>query len=291
MKFFMAQHLRIIFLVMGASFLSIIAATAQKPLWKTIPEPPALPKPDDSGFADVNGIKLYYAVFNKNGEDPVLLLHGGLASSLCWGFEVPLLAKDHKVIVADSRGHGRSTMNNTPFSYDLLTSDITGLLDHMKIQKVSIVGWSDGGVIGLLMAIQHPNRVNKLFTFGANFNASGYKSGETDTAVAKTFISRMESNYTSLSSTPDSFPALRRSIGKMYSKEPDIDTAQIKTISAPTVIAGGEYEQFIKREHFEQLAKLIPNAELVIIPNVSHGGPFQDPVTFHKEVAKFLDDK
>ena len=287
----MAQHLRIIFLVVVASLLSNITATAQEPLWKTIREPPALPQPDNSGFADVNGIQLYYAVFNKNGKNPVLLLHGGLESSLCWGFEVPLLAKDHKVIIADSRGHGRSTMTNTPFSYDLLTSDITGLLDYLKIQKVAIVGWSDGGIIGLLMAIQHPDRVNKLFTFGANFNSSGYKPVEIDSALAATFISRMKSNYRRLSSTPDSFPALRRSIGKMYSNEPDIDTAEIKTIHCPTVIAGGEYEQFIKREHFEQLARLISGAKLVIIPNVSHGGVLQDPVTFHKEVAKLLDEK
>jgi pimeloyl-ACP methyl ester carboxylesterase len=274
----------------SALLFSVFFISAQTPLWKTLPEPPAMPKADKSGLAAVNGVKLYYAIFNQQGKEPVLLLHGGFVSSDCWGFEVPLLSKNHKVIIVDSRGHGRSTMNNAAFSYELMTSDVMQLLDYLKIRKISIVGWSDGGIIGLLMAIHHPERVNKLFTFGTNFNQEGYRSDEaTDTALAAVFMKRIQSNYQRLSSTPDSFPRLRKALVKMYSTEPDIDPDKIKTIHAPTVIAGGEYDQFIKREHFEQLAHLIPGARLVIIPNVSHGGALQDPTTFHKEVTKLLD--
>jgi pimeloyl-ACP methyl ester carboxylesterase len=115
-------------------------------LWKTLPDAPPMPQADESGLASVNDIKMYHAIFNKAGKDPVILLHGGLVSSDCWSFEVPLLSKTHKVIIVDSRGHGRSTMSDQPFSYNLMTSDVLLLMDYLKIRKVSIVGWSDGGL-------------------------------------------------------------------------------------------------------------------------------------------------
>jgi pimeloyl-ACP methyl ester carboxylesterase len=259
------------------------------PLWKTLPDVPPMPQPDESGLSPVNDIKMYYAIFNKEGNDPVILLHGGFGSSDYWSFEVPLLSKTHKVIIVDSRGHGRSTMSNQPFSYNLMASDILQLMDTLKIKRASIVGWSDGGVIGLVLAIQYPERINKLFTFGANFNLSGYKSEPSDTTMAARFMARAQANYRKLSPTPENFAEFRKAIAKMYSAEPDLKPADIKTIKAPTVIACGEYEQFIKREHFEDLAHLIPGAKLVILPNVSHGGPLQDPGHFHQAVVNLLD--
>lgn len=259
------------------------------PLWKTLPVLPPMPQPEDSGLAPVNGIKMYYAIFNKGGKEPVILLHGGLGSSDFWSFEVPLLSKTHKVIIVDSRGHGRSTMSDEPFTYNLMASDVLKLMDYLEIKKASIVGWSDGGIIGLVMAIQNPERVNKLFTFGANFNLSGYKSEPPDTSLRKRFMAMIEANYRKHSPTPDDFARLGNALNKMYSTEPDLKPEDIKTIKTPTVIACGQYEQFIKREHFQELARLIPNAKLVIIPNVSHGGPAQDPVNFHKAVVNLLD--
>ncbi len=261
------------------------------PLWKTLPAPPAMPHADKSGLAPVNGIKLYYAVFNEQGAEPVILLHGGLVSSDEWGFEVPLLLKTHKVIVVDSRGHGRSSLGDQPLDYDLMASDVLQLMDHLKIAKASIVGWSDGGIIGMILAIKDPERINKLFTFGSNYNLSGYKSepSPSDTTVAALFMTRAETNYRKLSPTPGNFYLLKKSLGKLYSTEPDLKPAAIKMIKAPTVIACGQYDQFIKAEHFLELSQLIPNAKLIIISNVGHGGPLQDPVGFHKAVANLLD--
>jgi pimeloyl-ACP methyl ester carboxylesterase len=278
-------------------FLAVLTAfayangQANTPLWKTLPEVPSLPQADESGLAPVNDIKMYYAVFNKEGGAPVILLHGGFVSSDDWGFEVPLLAKKHKVIVVDSRGHGRSSMSDQPLGYNLMASDVLQLMDELKIKKASIVGWSDGGIIGLILAIKYPERINKLFTFGANYNLSGNKTEPFDTALAARFMARVKENYRKLSPTPGNFPALRNALAKMYSTEPNLDPGDIKTIKAPTVIACGQYEQFFKREHFQQLAHLIPGAKLLVIPNVSHGGPIQDPLRFHKAVAALLDAK
>lgn len=258
------------------------------PLWKTLPEVPPMPKADQSGLATVNNVSLYYGIFNKKGKEPVILLHGAFVSSDIWGFEVPLLMKTHQVIVVDSRGHGRSSMPDQSFTYNLMAADIIQLMDELKIRKASIVGWSDGGIIGMILAIRHPEKINKLFTFGANYNLSGYKTEAPDTALSAKFMTRAQKDYRSLSPTPGDFTGLKKALGKMYDTEPDLKPAQIKTIRSPTVIAYGQYEQFIKAEHFQELARLIPGAKLVIIPNVGHGGPLQDPVRFHQAVISLL---
>jgi len=261
-------------------------------LWKTLPVAPPMIAADDSGLAPVNDIKMYYAIFNKNGKDPVFLLHGGFSNSDTWSFEVPLLSKTHLVIIADSRGHGRSSMSGQPLSYNLMASDVLHLMDYLKIRRAAIVGWSDGGILGLILAIHHPDRITKLFTFGANYDISGYKTEAPDTAsssLSRQFFARAQADYRRLSPTPDSFGVLQRALGKLYGAEPHLDPEEIKTIRASTVIAFGEHEQFIKREHFESLAKLIPNAKLVMLPNVSHSGPLQDPAGFHRALVTLLD--
>ena len=280
---------KLIILLTGLLAMSCAISQTAIPLWKTMPDTPIMPTADESGFAPVNDIKMYYALFNKDGQEPVILLHGGLASSEEWGLEVPLLSKTHKVIIADSRGHGRSTMSNKTLGYNLMASDVMQLMDYLKIKKASIVGWSDGGIIGLILAIKYPERVNKLFTFGTNYNLSGYKTEPFDSALSARFMARVQANYSKLSPTPDSFAVFRRALGKMYSTEPDLKPADLETIKSPTVIACGQYEQFIKLEHFQNLTNLIPNARLVIIPNVSHGGPLQDPKHFHEAVVNLLD--
>lgn len=261
------------------------------PLWKTLPEVPVLPKADQSGLVPVNNVSLYFGLFNKEGKEPVILLHGAFVSSDIWGFEVPLLMKTHQVIVVDSRGHGRSTMVTQPFTYDLMAEDVLQLMDHLKIKKASIVGWSDGGIIGMILAIRHPERINKLFTFGANYDLSGYQTEAPDSAMSAKFMSRAQENYRRLSPTPENFTGLKKALGKMYDTEPNLKPAQLKTIQSPTVIAYGQYEQFIKPEHFQELARLIPGAKLVMIPNVGHGGPLQDPARFHQAVIALLDTR
>ena len=258
------------------------------PLWKTLPEVPALPAADERGLAAVNDVRLYYEIFNKRGNNTVVLLHGGFGSSEVWGNEVPLLMKTHRVIVVDSRGHGRSTRSDQPFTYDLMASDVFKLLDQLNVQKASIIGWSDGGIIGLILAMQHPKRINKLFTFGANYNRSGYTNDAPDTASSAEFMKRAEDDYRRLSPMPGDFAGLKKALGKMYDKEPNLKPAALRAIRIPTVVAYGQYEQFIKPEHFKELEQLIPNAKLLMIPNVSHSGPLQDPVKFHQEVVGFL---
>jgi alpha/beta hydrolase fold len=149
--------------------LAVVAsATAARaePQWLTLPPTPSLPKPAQNGHAPVNGIRIWYATFGRG--KPVLLLHGGLANSNYWGNQVPALAKGYRVVVMDSRGHGRCTHDERPYGYDLMASDVIGLMDFLKLPKAAIVGWSDGAILGLDIAVLHPERLTKLFAFAAN---------------------------------------------------------------------------------------------------------------------------
>ena len=133
--------------------LSLTAAKAAE-RWETLPATPAPIEGETTGYADVNGIKLYYAVVGTGS--PLVLLHGGLANSDYWGNQVQALAPHHQVILVDSRGHGRSTRANRPYGYDLMADDVVALLDKLNLAKADVVGWSDGGILGIDLALRHP---------------------------------------------------------------------------------------------------------------------------------------
>ncbi len=155
--------------------------------------------------------------------------------------------------------------------------------------------WSERWrIIGLYLGIRYPARVDRLFLWGASFNTQSESTAPPDPlmkGMRSISMPRMEAQYRALSPTPEGFAALRAKLGQLYEKEPNLTPAELGSIRAQTVVADGEHEQFIAREHTEQLARLIPGARLVILPDVSHGGPQQDPAGFHRAVAAFLGDR
>lgn len=259
--------------------------------WKTLPEPAALPTPDQSGLAAVGDIQMWYAVFNKGGGNPVLLIHGGLETGDTWGNQVPVLARNHEVIIADSRGHGRSTRSDKPFGYQLMADDYIGLLDYLMIDKVALVGWSDGGIIGLDIAMRHPERLTKLWAYGANFNIGGLIEGFDKDPVFGGEIAKAGERYRRVSPTPNEYDAFVKQISEMWNSQPDYTAQQLATIATPTMIVDGEYDEAIKREHTEELAKLIPNARFLIMPGVSHFGHLQNPELYNTYLTAFLDSR
>ncbi len=137
----------------------------------------------------------------------MLLIHGGLGNADIWANQVIDLSKDHEVIVADSRGHGRSSRTTAPFGYDLMASDYVALLDHLKVDKVDLVGWSDGGIIGLDIAMKQPERLKHLFAHAANATVDGVKPTVATDPVFGAYIERMGKAYQKLSPTPTEYDA------------------------------------------------------------------------------------
>jgi pimeloyl-ACP methyl ester carboxylesterase len=275
---------RVVGLVFALAIFGFAAHAA--PQWLTLPPMPSLPKADESGYAPVNGIKIWYAEFGSG--TPVILLHGGLANSNYWGKLIPALSPHYRVIVMDSRGHGRSTRNAQPYGYDLMASDVVGLMDHLKIQKAAIVGWSDGAILGLDIAIHHPARVSKLFAFAANSDPSGVKDVE-HAAVFAAYIARARKEYETLSPTPREYDSFVAQIEKMWATQPNFTAAQLHGITVSTWIVDGDHDEAIKRENTLYMADQIPDAALLIQPGVSHFSFLQDPEQFNRDVLHFLE--
>jgi pimeloyl-ACP methyl ester carboxylesterase len=261
-------------------------ACADPPLWQTLPPTPALPATGTSGYAPVNGIKIWYAVFGQG--DPVVFLHGGLANANYWGNQVPAVAQHHQVIVMDSRGHGRSTRDSRPYGYDLMADDVVALLDYLKIARAAVVGWSDGGIIGLDLAIRYPSRVSKVFAFAANTDPSGVIPGVEKNPTFAAFINRAGDEYRAMSATPGQYDAFVAAISKMWDTQPHWSLAQLHAIDATVLVADGDHDEAIKRPHTERIAAAIPRAGLLILPNTSHFSFLQDPDQFTWHILHFL---
>ncbi|TRD00364.1 alpha/beta fold hydrolase [Mesorhizobium sp. WSM4303] len=257
--------------------------------WLTLPEPAAMPKPDQSGYAPVNGIQMSYAVFGAG--DPILLIHGGLGHADIWASQVATMSKTHKVIIADTRGHGRSTRTEQPYGYDLMASDYLALLDYLKIDKTALVGWSDGGIIGIDIALHHPERLTRLFAQAANVTTDGVDPGVMTNKTFAAYIDRSGRDYKKMSKTPDQYDAFVAQISHMWESEPAWTKEQLGKITTPTAIVAGDHDEAIKREHTEYMASVIPGAKLIILPNASHFAMLQAPDEYSQAALDFIDAK
>jgi pimeloyl-ACP methyl ester carboxylesterase len=188
----------------------------------------------------------------------------------------------------DSRGHGRSTHDDRPYGYDLMASDVIGLMDFLKLPRAAVVGWSDGAILGLDIALHHPERLTKLFAFAANSDPSGV-ADIAQSAVFNTYIARAEKEYQALSPTPDQYKFFFDQISKMWETEPHFTTEQLRGITVPIWIVDADHDEAIKRENTEFMANAIPNAGLLVEPQVSHFSFLQDPRQFTSDVLHFLE--
>ncbi|WP_137153867.1 alpha/beta hydrolase [Rhizobium sp. FKL33] len=279
---------KLLLAVVGALGLATASMAAATDRWTELPEPPAMPAAVTSGLAPVNGIKMYYAVYGEATGTPILLIHGGLGYADIWANQVKALSKDHRVIVADSRGHGRSTRNAEPFGYDLMASDYLALLDYLKVDKVDLVGWSDGGIIGLDIAIHHPERLNKLFAQAANTKVEGVKADVMENKTFTTYIERSGEIYKKISPTPNEYDAFVTQISGMWASQPNWPDSELKSIKTPTAIVLGDHDEAVDRKHTDYIASMIPGAKLIILKDASHFAMLQDPDGYTKAVLDFF---
>ncbi len=250
--------------------------------------PPELPTATESGMAAVNDIEMYYATYGDPNNPPLLLLHGGLGNADYFVNQIPAFSEAYYVITADSRGHGRSTMSEQQIGYALMASDVLTLLDYLEIDAVNLVGWSDGGIIGLHIAIHNPDRLIKLVAYGANYNPSGVKSDVGESERFNAYIEMAAGDYVRLSPTPDGFDAFLANIGNMWATEPNFTEEEMGSITTPTLILDGIEEEAIYPEHDLEMAQLIPNADLVLMGGIGHFAMWDKTEAFNDIVLDYL---
>jgi pimeloyl-ACP methyl ester carboxylesterase len=273
-----------------AAFIACVALPSfAAERWETLPPTPAPIATDRGGEAEANGIKIHYAIYGQGS--PVIFLHGGLANTDYWGNQVPAVAAHHTVILMDSRGHGRSTRDARPYGYDLMADDVVALMDVLKIPKADVVGWSDGGILGIDLAMRHKDRVGKVFAFAANTVTAGVVEGVEKNPTFAAYIDRAGHEYSEHSATPKGYDAFVDQISKMWADQPNWTDDQLKAIDTPILVVDGDHDEAIKRPHTEYIAATIPRAGLLILPNASHFAFLQDPDQFNFAILHFLGDE
>lgn len=221
-------------------------------------------------YIDLGNAKIYYEEYGSG--EPLVLLHGNNGSISDFYNQIPDLAKQFKVIVLDTRGQGRSTdLSTEDYTYEKFSDDLLAVTKELNINKFNIVGWSDGGITGLLFTINHPELVNKLIVIGANLNPEGI-----ETKTLDMFKKQLE-----IKDAPN------QRLIKLMVQQPHIETDQLKTIKNPVLVIAGSND-VIKEEHTKLINSSLSNSQLLIVPDASHYIPFEKPDILNKSIIKFL---
>jgi len=241
-------------------------------------------KPDESGYADVNGLKMYYEVYGKG--KPIVLLHGSFMNIIMnWSHIIPLLSKDRKVIVAEMQGHGRTRDISRDISYEGMADDVSGLIKHLKIDSADIVGYSMGAGIAFQLGVRHPEQVRRLVVLSGAYAHNGWWP-DIEASFA-TFNADMfkgtsiQKQYDSLGNDPDHFPEFVKKV-KSIDLKPYDWSRDVKSIKVPIFMAFGDADG-VRYEHALELFRAkgggkngdlngLPKSRLAIIPGTTHVG-------------------
>jgi pimeloyl-ACP methyl ester carboxylesterase len=231
-------------------------------------------------FASINGFQMYYETYGK-GES-LLLIHGNSGSIADFSNQIPFFSQHYRVIIADNRSHGKSIDTQDSLSYEMMADDFAGLLDHLKIDSAYVIGWSDGGVNGLLLASRHPQKVKKLAVTGANLTPDAVVSVDS-------WVVESENHYVdSLLHLPVSLETKRLiKLHHMMQVQPQIRPSVLAKIQCPTLVIGGDYDVIVPR-HTLEIAELIPKSYLWILPNSGHSTPIYYKDIFNSTVLNFF---
>lgn len=231
-------------------------------------------------YYDIRGIKMYCEVYGTG--QPLLVIHGNSGSINNFIYQIPYFSKKYKVIVADSRAQGKSTDKGDSLSYEMMADDYAALLDAMKIDSAYVIGWSDGGINGLLLSIRHPEKVKKLAITGANLVPD-------TTAVPQLIWDMVMPALTELKNKPNKTAEEKNALKlfRLLAEQPHIPLTGLQKITCPTLVIGGDHD-VIKEEHTMLIYKNIPKAYLWILPGSGHSTPVVYKDDFNNVVDRFF---
>ena len=197
-------------------------------------------------FCTANGVRLFYEVSGSGA--PLILVHGNSEDHTIFDLAAEELSRSHTVYTPDSRCHGQST-DTEEISYDLMADDLIGFIKELRLEKPVFYGFSDGGILGLLIAMRAPGLLGKLIVSGANLDPEGLQPA--DREIIRKIAARGNKLF------------------RMMEREPHIAPADLSNITVPTVVLAGE-QDLILPEHTRLIADSIPGAVLEIIPGEDH---------------------
>lgn len=236
-------------------------------------------------FTEINGAKIYYEEYGKG--EPLLLIHGNGGSIESMGNQIDYFKSKYRVIVADNRGQGKSELKTDSLTYVLITNDIEELVNRLKLDSISIIGWSDGGIVGLQMGISGKSKIKKIVAMGANLrpDATAVNSWATNDVqnMRKMIVSKIKAKDTSENWN------LQKQLAGLLVDQPNIATKDLSKIKAKVLIIAGD-KDIIKNEHSVEIFENIPKAQLCIMPGETHFAPASSPEVFNALANKFLSE-
>ena len=222
---------------------------------------------------------MYYETYGTG--EPLLIIHGNGGSIKDFLYQIPYFAKSYKVLLADSRAQGKSVDTKDSLSYEMMADDLNALLDSLHIDSSYVIGWSDGGINGLLLAMRHPAKVKKLAVTGANLWP--------DTTAVDPFVYNWAMKLNDSLSKVQVTPKIKndKKLLHLLSYEPHISIAKLSNIQCPTLVIGGDHDVLLPK-HTMLIAAAIPKSYLWIIPNSGHSTPIFYSKIFNETVNDFF---
>ncbi|MEQ8778958.1 MAG: alpha/beta hydrolase [Roseibium album] len=273
-----------------AAFVLFLTIPAQaEDRWMSIPPAPPMPEAASSGTVNVNGIDMYHAIYGDAGGTPILLIHGGLAHGDIWAAQVADLMQDHTVIVADTRGHGRSTNDGSEYTYARLAADYLALLDQIGVDRVHLVGWSDGANIGYSISQTNPERLASHFAHAGNITLDGVDPSVETNEVFGTYVGMMAGDYAEMSPTPDGFENFLGAVAKMWGSSKPGGPDALKSVTVPTLVVQSEFDEAILMDHSKMIAEIMPSADFLVLEDVSHFASFQAADEYTDAIRNFIE--
>jgi pimeloyl-ACP methyl ester carboxylesterase len=282
-------------LIRGLLPLTVIGLTLLSPRSMATPSAPVLaPPPIAYGnnpragqFASINGIKLYYEFYrNTTVPNPpvVLMIHPNGGDIAIMADQVKFFADRATVLVVDTRGQGKSEMGSGRLTYEQMAADYNALLEQLQLRSVQVVGWSDGGILGLLLAIKYPDKVAKLAVTGANLVPEGAEPW------VLAWVKQRETQIEGQIARGDRNPQLvkDKQLMNLMLTQPNIPIADLQKIKVPTLVIAGDRDM-IRPEHTLAIFRNIPQSQLAIVPGATHAVSFEDPDRFNAMVQRFFD--
>ena len=234
-------------------------------------------------YVELNGANIYYEEYGEG--EPLLIIHANSGNIESMANQIDYFKSKYRVIAADNRGHGKSELNTDSLTYEQIESDWHELVKHLELDSVNILGWSDGGILGLKIAISGKTKVKKLVTMGANLRP--------DTTAVRAWAVReinkmrqMINMAIQMGDTSVNWELQKQLMGLLL-EQPNIPVNDLKKIEAKTLIMAGD-EDIIKNSHTVEIYENIPNAHLCIMPGETHYTPYNSPDMFNMLVDDFL---
>jgi pimeloyl-ACP methyl ester carboxylesterase len=241
-------------------------------------------------YADLNGVRTYYQVHGTSNEEPLVLLHGGLATAETWGPQIAALSERYRVYVPERRAHGHTQDVEGPVTYEDMAADTVAFLKEIVSGPAHLVGWSDGGIVGLLVALGDPDLVRKLIVVGTNFHYEGVSVTPQDMGMSADGpeMASLRSLYEAASPDgPEHWPVVFDKVIRMWTTSPTMTVGDVARIVTPTLVLVGD-DDMPRLSHTTAMFEALPNGQLAVVPGASHTVPMEKPRQVNQLILEFL---